>query len=189
MTGVREQARDLVRDFTTALAQPFAPASDEPWAGQSLATGAAGIALLHIDNAATGQATWHRAHHWIGQAAAGDVTATDNTGLYLGAPALAYVLHSAPDSVQHLYRDAHAVLHSHVVNLTHRRVDATLARIHRGNEHPTFAEYDTFYGLTGIGAYLLRSAYGSSATERVLRYLVSLTGGEIREPSRRGRRT
>ncbi|MFJ6569822.1 lanthionine synthetase C family protein [Streptomyces sp. NPDC091292] len=174
MTGMREQARALVQAFTTTLAQPFAPPSDEPWAGQSLATGAAGIALLHIENAATGQATWHRAHHWISQATTGDITAHDNTGLYLGAPAIAYVLHTTPDSMQHLYRHAHTVLHDHVMKLTHRRVDTALARIHRGAQ-ATFAEYDTLYGLTGIGAYLLRNAPGSSAMERVLRYLVSLT--------------
>ncbi|MEV3853048.1 lanthionine synthetase C family protein [Streptomyces sp. NPDC050095] len=174
MTGVREQARLLAQDFAATLAHPVAPPRDEPWAAQSLATGAAGIALLHIEHAATGQATWHRAHRWIGQAAAGDITATDSTGLYLGAPAVAYVLQSVPDAMQHLYRDARATLHDHVVSLTHRRVDSALARMFRG-AHATFAEYDTFYGLTGIGAYFLRTAPGSSAMEKVLRYLVSLT--------------
>ncbi|WP_327352758.1 lanthionine synthetase C family protein [Streptomyces sp. NBC_01304] len=174
MTGAMEQARALIGDFATSLAQPFAPPKDEPWAGQSLATGAAGIALFHIEQAATGQATWRPAHRWISQAAAGDITATDSTGLYLGAPAVAFVLQAAPDSVQHLYRDARTALHGHVVNLTHRRVDSALARMYRG-AHTTFAEYDTFYGLTGIGAYLLRAAPNSDAMEKVLRYLVSLT--------------
>lgn len=174
MTGDMQQAHALVRDFTVSLAQPVAPPRDEPWAGQSLATGAAGTALFHIEQAATGQVSWHTAHRWIGQAAAGDITATDSTGLYLGAPAVAYMLHTAPEPVQHLYRDAHATLHGHVVNLTHRRVDSALARMYRG-AHATFAEYDTFYGLTGIGAYLLRTAPSSGAMEKVLRYLVTLT--------------
>ncbi|MEV8020025.1 lanthionine synthetase LanC family protein [Streptomyces sp. NPDC086554] len=165
MTGSTEQAQALVHEFAAALAQPFASSRDEPWAGQSLATGAAGIALFHIEQAATGQATWHRAHRWIGQAAAGDITATDSTGLYLGAPAVAYVLRAAPVSVQHLYRDAGAALHGHVVNVTHRRVDAALARMYRG-AHATFAEYDTLYGLTGIGAYLLRTAPPTTAPWR-----------------------
>ncbi len=38
-----------------------------------------------------------------------------------------------------------------------------------------FAEYDVFYGLTGIGAYLLRVSPEGGALERVLRYLVALT--------------
>lgn len=174
MSAVMEQARELAQRFTNTLAQPFAPPKDEPWAGQSLATGAAGIALLHVEHATTGKATWHRAHQWISQAAAGGITANDSTGLYLGAPAVAFVLHAAPASVQHLYRDARDALHGYVVSLTHRRVDSALARMYRG-EHATFAEYDTFFGLTGIGAYLLRSAPDSSAMEQVLRYLVSLT--------------
>ncbi|MFF1714640.1 lanthionine synthetase C family protein [Streptomyces sp. NPDC058268] len=174
MSSVMEQAQALVEEFAATLAQPFAPSRDEPWAGQSLANGAAGIALFHIERAASGQATWHPAHRWIGQAAAGAITATDNTGLYLGAPAVAYVLRAAPVSVQHLYRDAGTALHGYVVNMTHRRVDAALARMYRG-AHATFAEYDTFCGLTGIGAYLLRTAPHGSAMEKVLRYLVSLT--------------
>jgi hypothetical protein len=76
--------------------------------------------------------------------------------------------------VQHLYRGARAALHGYVVNLTHRRVDSALARMDRGAQ-ATFAEYDTFYGLTGIGAYLLRTAPDGGAMENVLRYLVSLT--------------
>ncbi|MFH8466024.1 lanthionine synthetase C family protein [Streptomyces sp. NPDC017991] len=174
MTEVMDQAHTLVQDFTAALSQPSTPPKDEPWAGQSLATGAAGIALFHIEQAATGQATWHSAHRWIGQAAAGEITATDSTGLYLGAPAIAFILQSVPDSVEHLYRDARTALHSHVVNLAHRRVGSALARMYRG-AHANFAEYDTFYGLTGIGAYLLRTAPNSDAMEKVLRYLVSLT--------------
>ncbi|WP_406153197.1 lanthionine synthetase C family protein [Streptomyces sp. NBC_01023] len=173
MTAVMEQAQALVEEFAAVLAQPSAPPADEPWAGQSLATGAAGITLFHIEQAAAGRATWHAAHRWIGQAAAGDITATDSTGLYLGAPAVAFVLQSVPRSVEHLYRDAHTALHAHVVNLAHRRVDSALARMYRG-AHPTFAEYDTFYGLTGIGVYLLRTDPYGSAMERVLRYLVSL---------------
>lgn len=174
MTAVMEQAGALVEELAAVLAQPSASPAEEPWAGQSLATGAAGITLFHIEQAAAGRATWRAAHRWIGQAAAGDITATDSTGLYLGVPAVAYVLQSVPRSVEHLYRDAHATLHAHVVNLAHRRVDSALARMYRG-AHPTFAEYDTFYGLTGIGAYLLRTDPHGSAMEKVLRYLVSLT--------------
>ena len=56
----------------------------------------------------------------------------------------------------HLYIQARRRVHQHVVELAHRRVDAALNRIRKG-DLPTFAEYDLFYGLTGIGAYLLRT--------------------------------
>jgi hypothetical protein len=38
-----------------------------------------------------------------------------------------------------------------------------------------FAEYDLFYGLTGIGQLLLQCAPGSDALGRILEYLVRLT--------------
>ncbi|MET8690540.1 lanthionine synthetase C family protein [Streptomyces sp. NPDC004732] len=174
MNTVTDHARAVAEEFATVLTHPEPPPRDEPWVGQSLASGAAGIALFHIERGSSGLSTWHPAHRWIGQAAAGKITATNSTGLYLGAPALAFVLHTAPHHRQHLYREARAALHRHVIRLAHRRVDSALARMYRG-ENTTFAEYDTFYGLTGIGAYLLRTAPGGSATEKVLRYLVSLT--------------
>lgn len=173
MITAHDRAQTLAHEYAAHLARPTRPVEDQPWIGQSLAEGAAGIALLHIERAAHGHAPWSTAHHWIGQAATGDITAADTTGLYLGAPALAFVLTTVPDSRDYLYRGAHDTLHAHVAALAHRRVDAALARLHRGAS-ATFAEYDTFYGLTGIGAYLMRSAPDSSAMERVLRYLVTL---------------
>jgi hypothetical protein len=61
-----------------------------------------------------------------------------------------------------------------VTDLAHRRVRTAHARIDRGTA-PPFAEYDLLHGLTGIGAYLLRSDPGSNALEAVLTYLVRLT--------------
>jgi hypothetical protein len=63
---------------------------------------------------------------------------------------------------------------AHVAALAHRRTKAAMARINRG-ELTSFREYDLFYGLTGIGTYLLRSDPRGSALERVLHYLVALT--------------
>ncbi|MEV4502586.1 lanthionine synthetase C family protein [Streptomyces klenkii] len=145
----------------------------QPWMAQSLANGAAGTALLHIERARTGQGTWQQAHSWITKAVAGEISAADATGLYLGAPAVAFILHAASTGSAR-YNGALKEVDAHVVALAHRRVDAALARIRRG-ELTSFAEYDVFSGLTGIGAYLLRSSPQGSAMERVLRYLVELT--------------
>ncbi|MFJ4685594.1 lanthionine synthetase C family protein [Streptomyces sp. NPDC088789] len=167
-------AAELLLRLTDRLTDPVPPPADEPWRAQSLAEGSAGIALLHIERARLGQAPWKHAHHWITQAVAGEVSAADTTGLLLGAPAVAFLLSTTPPSVEHLYADARATLHRHITQLAHRRTDAALERIHQG-EPPSFAEYDVFYGLTGIGAYFLRTDPGGTALERVLGYLVALT--------------
>ncbi|MFW6724769.1 lanthionine synthetase C family protein [Streptomyces sp. MAR4 CNY-716] len=174
MTAPPSPAHVLTQEFAEHLARPAVVPSGEPWAGQSLAEGAAGVALFHIEHAAHGHTPWDIAHRWIRQATDGTISAADTTGLYLGAPALAFVLTTVPDTRRHLYHDALAALHGHVVDLAHRRVDAALARLYRG-ALATFAEYDAFFGLTGIGAYLLHASPYSSALERVLSYLVSLT--------------
>ncbi|MEU1900632.1 lanthionine synthetase C family protein [Nocardiopsis dassonvillei] len=167
-----DRTADTMVDLLTArLADPVP--SDDPWAGQSLAEGAAGTALLHIERALTGLGSWEQAHRWIAHSAEKQISAADTTGLFLGVPALAFVLHTAAaDSSR--YTDARRTLHGYVTALAHRRVDTALERIHR-RDLTTFTEYDVFYGLTGIGAYLLRSAPGGGALERVLDYLVALT--------------
>ncbi|RLU80169.1 lanthionine synthetase [Streptomyces griseocarneus] len=141
---------------------------------QSLAKGAAGTTLLHIERALSGRDSWKRAHTWIAASVAGEVSAGDTAGLYLGAPAIAFVLHAASTGSTTRYDDAWKTVDAHVAMLAHRRADAALARISRG-ELTAFREYDIFLGLTGIGAYLLRSSPGSTAMERVLHYLVALT--------------
>ncbi|NUK01218.1 lanthionine synthetase C family protein [Streptomyces lunaelactis] len=163
-----------VRGRRPGPAQPAPPPPDEPWTAQSLAQGAAGIALLHVERAHARLGPWRLAHKWIAQAASGDVSAADTTGLFLGAPAVAFLLNTTPTAFNSLYSEAWTTLHAHVTALAHRRTDTALARMFRG-DLPTFAEYDVFYGLTGIGVYLLRSDPSSSALERILSYLVSLT--------------
>ncbi|MFF8958695.1 lanthionine synthetase C family protein [Streptomyces sp. NPDC014894] len=167
-------ASRLIERLADRLAEPIPPPADEPWGAQSLAEGAAGIALLHIERARHGMAPWTSAHRWIMQAASGEVSAADTTGLFLGAPAVAFLLSTAPPSVDHLYAGARATLHGHITSLAHRRTEAALERMNHGGR-ATFAEYDVFYGLTGIGAYLLRTDPGSTALERVLGCLVALT--------------
>ncbi|MFF0293805.1 lanthionine synthetase C family protein [Kitasatospora sp. NPDC004614] len=146
---------------------------DPPWADQSLDNGAAGMALLHTERARTGESNWSQAHTWISRAIAYDVNASDSAGLFLGAPAIAFVLHAAAEPPER-YQSARAELDRHVRTIAHRRADAGLARISAGQ--PTrFHEYDLLYGLTGIGALLLRTQPGSAALEHVLTYVVELT--------------
>lgn len=174
MTAPTASPSAFLEQYTVQLAEPAPAPPDEPWAVQSLADGAAGVSLLHIEMAGRHGGSWRSAHRWITAAATGHISAADTTGLFLGAPAIGFVLTTVPPPFQHLYNPARRTLHQHITALTHRRVDAALTRIRNG-DLPTFAEYDLFYGLTGIGAYLLRADPGGIALERVLRYLVALT--------------
>ncbi|RXS81481.1 lanthionine synthetase [Streptomyces sp. TM32] len=164
----------ILDQYTAGLAEPTPPPENEPWAVQSLAEGAAGIALLHTETVSRYGGSWRPAHRWITAAASGPISAADQTGLFLGAPAVGFLLTTVPPAYQHLYSSGREKLHQHIIDLANRRVDAALARIDR-RDLPTFAEYDLFYGLTGIGAYLLRTDPECPALERVLHYLVALT--------------
>lgn len=159
--------------YAAHLALPGPPPDDEPWTPQSLTKGAAGIALLHIERAHAGCGTWQQAHLWITNAVAGQISATDNTGLYLGAPAITFMLGAAAGTTGR-YRDALADVDGHVAAPAHRRAAAAMARIGAG-ELPGFREYDVFFGLSGIGALLLRRDPGGSAMEQILYYLVALS--------------
>ncbi|GAA1192710.1 lanthionine synthetase C family protein [Streptomyces hebeiensis] len=174
MTGSAATAAAILEQYAAHLAEPPTPPLDEPWVAQSLADGAAGSSLLHIEMASRHGGSWRPAHRWITAATAGHISAADTTGLFLGAPAVGFLLTTVPPPFQHLYAHARSTLHQHITGLAHRRVDAALARIGR-RDLPTFAEYDLFYGLTGLGAYFLRTDPEGLALERVLRYLVALT--------------
>lgn len=140
---------------------------------QTLAKGAAGIALLHIERAHAGAGSWTTAHSWVKAAAGEQISAADGAGLYFGAPAVSFVLHAAGADGTPRYGTAIAELDPHVTALAHRRVGLALERIDAGRR-PAFAEYDLLHGLTGIGAHLLAHAPGSDALGRVLCYLVRL---------------
>ncbi|MGH3929945.1 MAG: lanthionine synthetase, partial [Pseudonocardiaceae bacterium] len=83
---------EVAERYAAYLALPGPPRDDEPWTPQSLTKGAAGIALLHIERAHAGCGTWQQAHTWIKNAVADQISATDNTSLYLGAPAITLML-------------------------------------------------------------------------------------------------
>ncbi|BBA99051.1 putative lanthionine synthetase C-like protein [Actinacidiphila reveromycinica] len=166
-------AADLLQQFTALVNEARPQPPKPPDAGQSLAVGAAGTALLFVERAWHDQ-PWRPAHRLIAEATAGEVNAGDTGGLFLGATAVAFLLSATPHDREHLYADARATLHRQVTALAHRRADAADQRL-RAGEPLAFADYDLFYGLTGIGAYLLRTDPGSSALGRVLAYLVALT--------------
>lgn len=60
-------AVDTVLEIADRYAQPDAAdlPTDQAWWHQSLAHGAPGIALLHIELAAAGLRPFHRAHDWL----------------------------------------------------------------------------------------------------------------------------
>nr|WP_233599736.1 lanthionine synthetase C family protein [Micromonospora sp. M71_S20] len=139
---------------------------------QSLATGTAGIALLHLERALTGTASWPDAHAQTRAAATGALDGGQHAGLYYGTPAIAFLLHCAAKA-DHRYETAAATLDQHVTRLTHRRLTAATARMQHGGA-ASLAEYDLFYGLTGIGALLMQRMPTSDTFADLLRYLTVL---------------
>ncbi|GHH09487.1 lanthionine synthetase C family protein [Streptomyces rubradiris] len=107
----------------------------------------------------------------------------DRASLFLGAPAMAYVLHlAAADSER--YAEALNTLDHVVATHTRRRLAAAHARIDQGR-YASFAEYDLFRGLTGLGTLLLRRRPDSEDLKAILEYLVRLTepvAGPIGQP-------
>lgn len=142
-------------------------------AAQSLDTGAAGTALLHVELALTGAGTWPDAHAAIIRATAEPVDGSPSGCLLHGAPALAFVLRAAQADGQPRYRDAAAALAGHTARIARQRLAAACTRITSGKPG-TFSEYDLFYGLTGIGAVLLRTAPASDALGAILGYLTQI---------------
>jgi hypothetical protein len=139
---------------------------------QSLARGAVGAALLHVERAWTGSGDWATAKAHIRRVVTGPVDAAEHAGLYYGAPAVAFLLHAAADRHPR-YRAASQTMDEHVLRLARRRLASAANRIDRG-EPAAFAEYDLFYGLTGIGALLLRHRPDSDELAGILRYVVAL---------------
>ncbi|MGR6913616.1 lanthionine synthetase C family protein [[Actinomadura] parvosata] len=147
--------------------------TEQETARQSLAKGTAATALLHIERAMNGAGDWESAHAHIRQATAGPIDAAPHTGLYYGAPTIAFVLHAASTGNPR-YQPAARALDKHVARLAQRRL-ATAAERMRRREPATFAEYDLFRGLTGIGALLLLRAPGSDLLAGILGYVIRLT--------------
>lgn len=140
---------------------------------QSLAGGAAGIALLHIERARSGHGDPATAHAWLSHAARDELSAGGNASLFFGSPTLAFVTHAAADRPG-IYGRALAALDASATALTRSRLAAANARIDRG-ERPALAEFDLIRGLAGLGSHHLRRHPDHEITRAVLAYLVRLT--------------
>jgi hypothetical protein len=135
--------------MTTVLEGPNRPESAEsPQWCQALADGAPGIALWHIERARAGIA-----------------------GLFRGAPAVAYALHSAGHAS---YQAAVVKLDHAIGTLIRDRLDAARRRIDDGRMAAA-GEYDLINGLTGLGVYLLHRDHDHELLGEILAYLVQLT--------------
>ncbi|GAA3027108.1 lanthionine synthetase C family protein [Streptosporangium longisporum] len=143
-----------------------------PGRGDELGTGPAGIALLHIERARAGCGEWDNVREWAAAMTCDPVIADPAVcGLYRGAPAVAFTLHTAD---QPAYTDVLTVLDGHVATITGHRLAHAHARIKNGR-FPELREFDLISGLTGIGAYLLHRHGGGEQLRDVLAYLVRLT--------------
>ncbi|MER6206360.1 lanthionine synthetase C family protein [Streptomyces sp. NPDC001642] len=140
---------------------------------QSLAGGAAGIALLHIERARTGRGDWDTAHTWLSTAVHGEVSAAPNANLYFGAPSLAYVTHRAASASSRYLRVLER-LDTATLTVTRNRLAGAHHRIGRA-ERPPMEEFDLIQGLAGLGAYHLSRHPHHEITRDVLSYLVRLT--------------
>jgi lantibiotic biosynthesis protein len=140
---------------------------------QSLARGAAGIALLHVERALNGSGTWGEAHAAVTRIAAEPVDAGPGAALFHGAPALAFVLQAARSDGSPRYEDAARELNGHVYRVARRQV-ATVRGGWELEATVSFGQVDLFYGLAGIGALLLRIAPGSKTLACVLREVTRL---------------
>ncbi|MGW5578895.1 lanthionine synthetase C family protein [Micromonospora chokoriensis] len=134
-------------------------------AGQSLADGAVGIALWHLE-----AGRWKEAYAALEEASAGGVSATDNASLYYGVPALAFVLAA---SHRPALTRAQALAAAGTATVTRRRLHTAHRRIDQ-RQQPSYAEFDLIRGLTGLGVALRRIGDYELLRE-VLTYLVRLT--------------
>jgi lantibiotic biosynthesis protein len=149
--------------------------ASRPWWRQSLAHGAPGIALLHVEVAAAGGASWQPARDWLTAITAGPVTGGPDCYPFYGAPAIAHVLARAADCLPAAgLKQALDILDRHIAAGALTRVAAAHARISSG-ALPVLAEFDAVRGLAGTGAYLLRRDPVGTVTLAVLGYLVRLT--------------
>ena len=139
---------------------------------QDLGRGAAGTALARIAAARITGLPPRATAPWIRAMTESPVTAGASASLFYGAPAVAFVLHTAAHPA---YAAMLAALDEHVNDLTALKLSAAHERIDRG-ELTRPSEYDLISGLTGLGLYHLvrHGSAGSGMTAAVLGYLVAL---------------
>ncbi|GAA0988574.1 lanthionine synthetase C family protein [Nocardiopsis tropica] len=175
MTTTTTEATEIAGLVAGRLATPEqgrALAGDRWWP-QSLAHGAAGVALLHIERARTGHGPWERVQRWLECAIAEGADSSPSAHLYYGAPAVAFVLHRAATVRPGCEREL-ARLDRAVERIVLSRLEQAHARMDAG-DLPLLAEFDTIRGLTGLGALLLARDPQGPLFRDVLAYLVRLT--------------
>ncbi|MBC8092220.1 MAG: lanthionine synthetase C family protein, partial [Pseudonocardia sp.] len=138
---------------------------------QSLAGGAVGIALLHVERAVSGLGDEATVHRWIRAAASEPVSVGPNSDLFHGAPALALVLHNA--RALGGYQRAYASLDEATTTLTRQRLAAAHARIDR-HEPLTMREFDLVHGLTGLALYHLHAHPDHPVSHELVNYLTRI---------------
>ncbi|NRQ30667.1 lanthionine synthetase C family protein [Nonomuraea sp. NN258] len=175
MTGPHPaiQLAVAVADRTATPSAAPTGLTSRPWWRQSLAHGAPGLALLHIELAAAGLRPWQPVHEWLTYITSEPVTSGPDSHLYYGTPAVAHAIACAADHLPG-YERALQSLDQTITADTQYRLDAAHARIDAGRL-PDLAEFDVIRGLTGLGAYLLRRDPDGKTLHAVLEYLVRLT--------------
>lgn len=148
------------------------PGGGRAWP-QSLAGGASGIALLHIERARAGRGSWETAHTWLAAAVDGEISAAANANLYFGAPALAFITHQAASTSSRYVRLLER-LDAATLSVTRTRLVTAHQRIDRC-ERPPMEEFDLIQGLSGLGAYHLSRHPHHEISRDILAYLVRLT--------------
>lgn len=147
------------------------PEAGSGWRRQSLSRGAVGVAILHGSRAQAGCGSLDLVHAWLSRAADGGITAGPGTGLWFGAPALAFAMSSAAPGH---YREAARALRPVIAGMIRTRLRAARDRMNAA-ARPALEEYDLVRGLTGLGACLLHREPESRLLRQILDYLVRLT--------------
>jgi hypothetical protein len=161
----------VVNQIAQHLSAPSVCPDD--WPGQSLAEGAAGIALLHIELAAAGRGSWQRVHCWLKRATTQEVSIGGNAGLYFGAPAIEFVLRATAPHCPGIAERALSRLEAATDEIVRDRLRDATQRTARG-ALPALAEFDLIRGMVGLGAVLLERGAGTPLLGDVLSYLVAL---------------
>ncbi|GAA1582963.1 lanthionine synthetase C family protein [Actinoplanes couchii] len=174
MTTATINPADLLTEVCNKLAAPavIGASLDGRTRPQSLAGGAAGIALLHVERAVSGQGDEALAHRWIRAAISEPISIGRNADPFNGAPTLAFMLHTARELGG--YRRAHAELVDATIRLTRQRLASAHDRMDRREPLPMY-EFDLVHGLTGFGLYLLHAHPDHWLSGEVIDYLTRIT--------------
>lgn len=170
--------QQLAAMLADALSLPPPPeAGDERgpssprWRAQSLANGAAGIAILHGLRGQRHVGAEQMTRAWLACATREDLSAGRGAGLWFGAPAVAFAITTA---VPGQCPRAIGRLDAAVTRLVRVRLEAASARM-AAAMRPSLAEFDLVRGLAGLGAYLLHRDPNGELIRKVVTYLVRLT--------------